>query len=125
MRCREDYRAACMAHKDGWQTFREFDDGRWQITTGNGVRLDLGGYLLPDKRIDAARVENKDVRRFGTDELADEWDAVGAADEVYRELKREGLRCITICLPLGGATEWEEWGKERREAISRLIMYGR
>lgn len=124
MKCRDDYRTACKKHKEGWQTYREFGD-KWQLMTGNGVSLDLDGYSLPDKALDRARVGNDDLRGLPTSDLAEEWSALDAADKVYGSLKHDGLRGIQICLPLGGATDWEEWSKERRETISRLIMYGR
>ena len=124
MKTRADYRSACKAHPEGWQAYREFDNGGWALRTGHGVRLNLDGYPLPDKQHDRARVDNADVRLFSKEQLAAEWSALQDAGAAYERLKKEGLKCIQICLPIGGTVEWCDWSKERREAVSRMIMYG-
>lgn len=81
----------------------------------------IGGYRLPD-RTDPEKIQNRDVFKMSADQCTDELAALDAA-QVARG-KMLDVRDVII-LKERGATSFEEWADERRDAIARRLLYGR
>lgn len=95
-------------------------DGTHSVRTGF-VPIVIGGYRLPD-RTDPEKIQNRDVFKMSADQCTDELAALDAA-QVARG-KMLDVRDVII-LKDRGATSFEEWADERRDAIARRLLYGR
>lgn len=83
----------------------------------------LGGYELPD-RTQAEKIGNRDVFKMSTDQCAEELAALDSACAARTRLLDDKVRDVII-LKERGAVSFEDWASERRDAITRRLLYGR
>lgn len=85
------------------------------------VPIVIGGYELPD-RTQSDKIGNRDVFKMSADQCTDELAALDSAVAARAQLT--DVRDVII-LKERGATSFEEWATERRDAITRRLLYGR
>lgn len=108
---------------DAFNAVSHHADGTASVRTGF-VPIQIAGYPLPDSA-DPERLANRDVYRMTPDECDAEVRALDRALTERERLKAEqGVRDV-IVIKERGATSFEEWAAERRDALARRMLYGR
>lgn len=86
--------------------------------------IEIAGYRLPG-RDEAEKIDNRDVYAMAIDDCMAELAKIDAATAERERLRAADHVRDVIILKERGATSFEEWATERREAIAKRVMYGR